>query len=294
MNLNPEDDTLSNYVCELGYQLYGQKPRVHKFHSQVSYVCALEFNDLPTKIIKLERNEPGAVVTEIERLRALASLNLPIATIEITHNDVPNAAVPFYVTSRLATLRLGDLVWSKNSLASTACARAGQFIRELHQHNASELPTISLGSVESPDFQHLLPRLTNQAAQQVQQVIQAVQNLEATTPHALCHGQLHPENVLADANGGFGVVDWDTLRVGSIWADVALFLRTVREWCSASEEHLQAFWNGLGISSNVHRYEVELWSTFESASSLDWQLGASIAVSPESISHLEEQLVAFA
>ena len=113
INLNPEDAALSAQVLGIAEQLYGERPQLRKFHSQVSYVCALEFATLPPKVIKLERNEPGVIVQELRRLRALHALGLPVPPIEHSSDDCGIVAAPFFVTPLLASLRLGDLIWAR-------------------------------------------------------------------------------------------------------------------------------------------------------------------------------------
>jgi aminoglycoside phosphotransferase (APT) family kinase protein len=293
INLNPEDAALSAQVISIAEQLYGERPQIRKFHSQVSYVCALTFDTLPAKVIKLERNEPGLITLEVRRLRALHALGLPVPLVEITSDALPDSPVPFSITPLVASLRLGDLVWAKRPAALAACYQAGAFLHQLHQYTDQDLPTGIIHAEPMRSFSALIPQLTPDARTKFDLLLDTIQELSAATPHALCHGQLHTENIIADDTGAFGVVDWETLCVGSLWADAALFLRTVQEWNNGSKEHCQAFWDGLGAREDDHQREIAIWRLFESANSLDWQLAEGFVVEPTKLRDLSNSLAVF-
>jgi aminoglycoside phosphotransferase (APT) family kinase protein len=293
INLNPEDAALSAHVISIAEHLYGERPQIRKFHSQVSYVCALTFDTLPAKVIKLERNVPGLIALEVRRLRALQALGLPVPFVEITSDALSNPSVPFYITPLIATLRLGDLVWAKRAAAVPACYQAGAFVRRLHQYTDQNLPADLINREPLRAFTALMPHLPSDARTKFDLLLDAIHKLSAATPHALCHGQLHTENVVADDSGAFGVVDWETLGVGSLWADVALFLRTVQEWNNGSDAHCQAFWDGLGAHAADYQREIAIWSLFEAANNFDWQLAEGFVVEPAKLRDLSNSLAAF-
>ena len=131
--------------------------------------------------------------------------------------------------------------------------RVGAMVAKVHALDASSVghPLPFCGDFPWWDFDTMMHEATNLDAATMAALKDARRNnawwllAARTRPLVLCHGDVHPGNVLVDANGPV-LVDWDLVCLGPAAWDHAPLMTWTRRWGGAPGIY-EAFNSGYGV-----------------------------------------------
>ena len=282
---------LDQHLQRIGLALYGTSPRIHRLHSENSYVCRLEFGGvLPDKVIKYARANAKQVLREQVVLRALSDAGLPVPAVEFTQDDCPIETSPFLIMPRLAETSLHEACLSRAAWADPALGQAGRFVARL----SALPPDLPVGrrdegatvdaQVAPPPIAYRAPPidewalasdLSGDETRLVGSHLRRIDRMLDETS-SLVHGSYSPAHILCDAVGSFTVIDWENAGGGSVLRDVGHFLAALEVWAGRDPGHARCFLDGFQVGQPLSRadrraigdwalYTLLVWANFFAA-----------------------------
>lgn len=206
-------------------------------------VFKVEVNDT-THILRLSNSPKQLIRYEKERWCAKTVIERGIKTPKITHvGSVADWSYSFqeYVCGIQGTQADEEEVWRK----------LGQVAKAFHQIPASEIGLRYTDKIEGlfeGDFFVKKGILSSELSRKIKARLSETFSWEFAP--MLCHGNLHPSNVILDNDGQLWLVDWETASGNNVpQADLA----EIYTW-NNGKENIATFCEGYGLSGNdVHK-----------------------------------------
>lgn len=253
---NSENPEINKKVEQIGKALYGCKPELIKCNSAVNYCCILRFpNGIADRVIKFANRQPYQITEEIDIYPILSGLGWPVPEIEHTHVDCEIGAQPFIIMPKFSDYTLGALCQKNPIAGSIACENAGRFISAFSK---TKLKLIKKFIKEKIKYEiDLIKEYDSNLFQEIKEYFAL---FPGDIRNNLIHGQLHTNNVLADADGKICIVDFgESIKLSSPIADLALLLWTHRNWSSDDLVQRNAILKGYGGIMEDDIAEIVYW-----------------------------------
>jgi aminoglycoside phosphotransferase (APT) family kinase protein len=281
MQLNPQSEELDRAVLSIARSLYKQTPQLKKCHSQVNYCVVLNFDGVvQDRVIKLTHRNRWAIEVERYLYPAMKIKGLPVPEIEFTHQDYPEPSEPFIIMPKFSDYRLADLCNSDHQVALQACWKSGRFIQDLHERFAEDFkPFLKIEDLRGQlaaiqgilDTEIGLSLIIENEPELAETIEHHFASLSRRKMKRLIHGQLHNQNILANARGEICVVDFgETIGMSSPLQDLFWLLFSHDGWSTGkgNPDQRTSILEGYGTLDEVDVFEFRFWEFFHSVKSL--------------------------
>ena len=272
--MSQQDPVVDRLLQRIAVSLYGLEPQVHRYHSENSYVCCLDFEgDLANKVIKFARHNPKQVLREQVVLQTLASVGLEVPDVEFTQADCEIDSAPFFTMPRLAGTTLQEACWSRAEWLEPVFRQAGRFVARLstlppdllHKDPVSQTMVWEKAALSDPRTWAFMDVLDRSERQEFECHLHRIARLASRGRTGLMHGSFGPAHILCDKGGTFAVIDWENAGPGFVMRDVAHFVADVRMWTTGEPELVTWFTDGFQSERPLHKAdwdEIQQWQIF--------------------------------